>query len=632
MSGCAFPFFRSKDKSLEEMVTVEAMTEEGLQTPVVEPKPAVAEKEKPMPPIARFFGGFFGRGKSQPQPDPVSTLPETDEPPSESVANSSQPKIEYNNTGDVGAGIVAPKAAEPTPALAPQISNLAEMHSSQPAPAPRPAAKAQPTEIVNPHAVAQTPAEQPASQQNATMPNPAKQTFASQSTRSQSGSLTAALRNALDDATKDGLAQEAPERKSPTVAAAPSSASRFNTPSPAQSQVVDLSSSPLGSEPAAPRSQPTPAIGNNPPAVAEKIIENPTTSSSRIVTAAQKSDDNPLREDAATSRTRMIDLAAQPIGVRTEKPQTVYPAQEVEPAVESASQPTDATTLVAFQSHVHSGDSIIDQLKQSRRVNQFRPMYDTESVTAAATDRSVAPPKPQAVTAAVRPAPSIEPMEPQPTRPTVVAAIPMQAPQEVAAAAQPSAPQASPTVIAARPTPVPVEVAAPVQAPTPQLPTDFAATIPLENPAATKPAMSNPEPSTPPYRPEALSQLIPSETPITTAQLEQPGSLPAEPSVDMPTPQLATTPSNPVRAIPRVAVAPQTASRSTTDPAPQSRPTPQIADRPTPVAVEPMVIPTPRTSSQVVSPVTMPKLAPVVTVEEYRRMQQQRRNQATQKY
>ncbi|UUO08839.1 hypothetical protein M4951_11105 [Blastopirellula sp. J2-11] len=633
MSGCAFPFFRSKDKSLEEMVTVEAMAEEGPKTPAVEPRPAVADQDKPLPPIARFFGGFFGRGKSKPQADPISTLPTIDEPQAESVAKTSHPKIEFNKTGDVGAGIVAPKAAEPTPAAAPQVSNLAEMPPRQAASEPKSAAKPQPTEIVKPHTVAQAPPEQSASQQKATIPNPSKQTFASQSTRSQSGSLTAALRNALDDATKDGLAQQTQERESQSVAAALSSASRFNAPSPTKSRVVELSSSPLGSQPVAPRSQPVPAIAN-PPAVAEKVIENPTTTSSQIVTAAQKSDSNPLREDA-TSHTRMIDLATQPLGAVTKKPQTVYPTQEAIPAAipaaEPAAQPTDATTLVAFQSHVHSGDSIIDQLKQSRRVNQYRPMYETESVTAAAaTKRSLAPTPAQAVTAAVRPAPDIEPIKPQPAHPTVVAAIPTPARQEVTASDRPSTPPASPTVIAARPTPVPVEIAAPT--PTQQAPTDFAATIPLENPAATKPAMSNPEPIATPYRPEALSKLVPTEAPITAALLEQPGSQPAEPAtaptVDPPTPQLATTPTNPVRAIPRVAVAPQATSRSTTP----SRPTPQVAARPTPTAVEPMVISTPRTSSPVVSPVATPQLAPVVTVEEYRRMQQQRRSQATRKY
>lgn len=618
-AGCAFPFFRSKETSLEEVVTVEAMSEQDAQAALAaaaeKPQTADAPKDKPMPPIARFFSGLFGRGKPAPPTEPISTIPTP-----AGVAHTTQPKIEFNNTEAVGAGVVASSVPQSSPAAG---EAGASKISTQPTPTA--AATSQPTEIINPTVAAAAPQANPAPAISDGSANPTKTTYGSQSPRSQGGSLTAALRSALDEASKDGLAQDSPAHSAPTYAAA--SQPNLATPSvptatspPAATKMVDLSSSPLGtSRPAA-----------QPQAPAPQVIENPTAGSSQIVNAASPGFGNPLRSTAPSSNTRMVEIAADPIGSRPEKPQVVYPPKAEEPVAES-------TTLVAFQSHVHGGDSIVNQLKQSRRVNEFRDKFDS-------VEDGEAPKTPaaQSAAAAVQAAPAQS--IPAPSRATVVAAVPTPLPPEVEtpvqqptapqpAVIQPMTPQPRSSVVAAPPiltpkpaaVPTPVQVAAPPT--TPPQPKAFAATVPLANPATAPLVPPQPQPEPAPARPETLAQLVPS-SPDNEAALEQPGrepvELPAASLLKDPEPHLASTPTNPVRAVPRVAVPTQAGAGSP--------PAPHLASRPSSVDIEPLLLPSQSTSQSAVSPVDTPKLAPVVTVEEYRRMQQMRRSQSTLRY
>ncbi|TWT31401.1 hypothetical protein [Blastopirellula retiformator] len=570
--GCAFPFFRSKDRSLEEVVGVEKLAAEDaakkdLDQPAAAAAPRVAQGKKPMPPIARFFSGLFGRGKSEPPADPISTIPDAD--PSD-VAEAIQPKIEINNTGDIGAGVVAPKQEGPTQVVMPQVSNLAEM----------------------------TPSNIAAPKLADVLANPTQSTSSPEPPPSQSGSLTAALRSALDNAAKEGLAHDAPQasRFSTTIDSTAPQAAATSSPSPSagQSQIVELDSAPLGSR----QPEPTPVVTTaKTPPVAAQVIENPTINSSPVVTAARKLDGNPLRGDSPVSGSAMTELAASPIGAKPPKAQTVFPAQESAAVNNTAAEPAEATTLVAFQTHVHAGDSIVNQLKESRRVNQFRPMFDA----------AVPSPAAQATTAAVKATEEAQPSEPTtptPTRAAIVAVAPNRY-QPTPPVATEVAP-ATPTAVAA--TPTPVEIATPALPATPQLPTEWTSSTSSTTAPANRAAS--------PPRSEAFAQLAPSEMP--SESLEQPGSETA------PQEQLVTTPTNPVRAVPRVATPPVGATPTAN--------VPQVATRPTPPTVPPVGA-LPR--GQLIprrDPVATPKLAPVVTVEEYRRMQQQRRSQATRRY
>ncbi|PQO44733.1 hypothetical protein [Blastopirellula marina] len=625
-AGCAFPFFRSKDKSLDEVVTVEAMSEQEAEAAMAAaaetPQPSSDAGEKPMPPIARFFGGLFGRGKQETPAAPKSTIPVPNEAPRSSVANQIQPKIEFNNTEAVGAGVVPASTPKPSPAA--EVGSVAGSGASKFSTPTAPTAKPQASETVAPPAVATAP------QGTATPPMndaAAKPTYASQSPRSQGGSLTAALRSALDEASKDGLAQEAPAQTSSAYAAAaqpnPATMAAPAT-TPNDTQIVDLSSSPIGA------TKPT----VKPAVPVAQTVENPTIGSSQIVNVAPRIDNNPLRSDVSTSGTRMVELTTQPIGARAETPQVVYPTKNKQPAVES----TESTTLVAFQSHVHAGASIVNQLKQSRRVNEYRDMYEGETP---------ASPAAQSAAAAVQAVPS--PAIPTPSRATVVAAVPSTLPPQVETPVEQPAPslppqsqasvpprispQPRPAVVAAtptpQPTPTPVEIAVPVQPATPPQPA-MAATAPLANPATINPPTPTvmlPESQYKSARSETLAQLTPS-APGSEGALEQPGTepveLPAASIHDEADSQLTATHPNPVRAVPRVATPPQTAGTPSA---------PRVASRPTTTEVEPLLLPSQTISSAKVSPLDSPKLAPVVTVEEYRRMQQMRRNQqSTQRY
>ncbi|MEW4562806.1 hypothetical protein AB1K70_09780 [Bremerella sp. JC770] len=67
MTGCIFPFTRSSDTKLVELVSEDSQPQPRQQV-VAEPAPA---GEKKMPPFARFLGGMFG-GNSAPQAEPAS--------------------------------------------------------------------------------------------------------------------------------------------------------------------------------------------------------------------------------------------------------------------------------------------------------------------------------------------------------------------------------------------------------------------------------------------------------------------------------------------------------------------------------------------------------------------------------
>lgn len=79
MTGCIFPFTRSNDAKLTELVAEDPQPKPAPQTAAA-PKPA---GEKKMPPFARFLGGMFGnedaaQAETEPAPDPINT--QTSEP------------------------------------------------------------------------------------------------------------------------------------------------------------------------------------------------------------------------------------------------------------------------------------------------------------------------------------------------------------------------------------------------------------------------------------------------------------------------------------------------------------------------------------------------------------------------
>ena len=74
MTGCIFPFTRSSDTKLAEMVAEDAQPQ-PKQEVAAAPKPA---GEKKMPPFARFLGGMFGSEstpQSEPDHTPVNVIP-----------------------------------------------------------------------------------------------------------------------------------------------------------------------------------------------------------------------------------------------------------------------------------------------------------------------------------------------------------------------------------------------------------------------------------------------------------------------------------------------------------------------------------------------------------------------------
>ncbi|QDU75094.1 hypothetical protein Pan97_21150 [Bremerella volcania] len=71
MTGCIFPFTRSSDSKLTELVTEEPLPQPKQQVAAA-PKP---EADKKMPPFARFLGGMFGgqdTTQAEPEPDPIN--------------------------------------------------------------------------------------------------------------------------------------------------------------------------------------------------------------------------------------------------------------------------------------------------------------------------------------------------------------------------------------------------------------------------------------------------------------------------------------------------------------------------------------------------------------------------------
>ncbi|PQO25964.1 hypothetical protein C5Y96_21165 [Blastopirellula marina] len=74
MTGCIFPFTRSSDTKLTELVTEDSQPQ-PVQQAAAAPKPV---GEKKMPPFARFLGGMFGgegapQAEAEPEPDPINT-------------------------------------------------------------------------------------------------------------------------------------------------------------------------------------------------------------------------------------------------------------------------------------------------------------------------------------------------------------------------------------------------------------------------------------------------------------------------------------------------------------------------------------------------------------------------------
>ncbi|MFI4875229.1 MAG: hypothetical protein ACIALR_07825 [Blastopirellula sp. JB062] len=533
-TGCAFPFFRSKDKSLEEITAVEAMSQEDAEPTRVRPEPQVADQKKPLPPIARFFGGLFGRGEPEPAADPISTIAT----PSE--AGAAQPANVSSNQ-DVGAGAIAAQgtAAPPKKPLAANNANKSPT-VAQPTPA---------AEVVNPHVTLARPQEKaPPQQPAAAMPTPAEPTLAAQPPAAKSGSLTSALQSAIDEAAEDGLAQESPEPTRRPIAAKPAG-KPAGVAAPSQARVVDLSSAPITA--AAPKKA-TPAP--EPQASVPQMAEKPNAPKTSVISAATNTPHVAADNPSKTPQTEMADLASQPIGAQT--PQTVYPSQKRDAPKAAVAKPSqDAGALVAYQADVHANDSIVDQLKHSRRVNEYRSIYQSES-------RSLA-----------------------------------------AQAAQPQAAPATSSVIAAAP-------------------------------AVSKTIVNASQPNPSKTESDALSQLVPSGESISDNLLEQPGSSSAPIAVKpaQPTP---ATPINPVRAVPRVAAGPRgnasSAKSTSLEPTP-AKAIPQVATRPGATSVEPLLLSKPKTSAPTVSAVSLPKLAPVVSVEEYRRMQQAKRSGETTRY
>lgn len=71
MTGCIFPFTRSSDTKLTELVTEDSQPQ-AAERVAVAPK---QDGEKKMPPFARFLGGMFGSEntpQTEPTPDPVN--------------------------------------------------------------------------------------------------------------------------------------------------------------------------------------------------------------------------------------------------------------------------------------------------------------------------------------------------------------------------------------------------------------------------------------------------------------------------------------------------------------------------------------------------------------------------------
>lgn len=74
MTGCIFPFTRSNDTKLAEIVAEDAQPQPEKEVAAA-PKP---QGEKKMPPFARFLGGMFGgestpQSEPEPEPDPITT-------------------------------------------------------------------------------------------------------------------------------------------------------------------------------------------------------------------------------------------------------------------------------------------------------------------------------------------------------------------------------------------------------------------------------------------------------------------------------------------------------------------------------------------------------------------------------
>lgn len=72
MTGCIFPFTRSSDTKLAEMVAEDEQPQ-PKQEVAAAPK---SEGDKKMPPFARFLGGMFGSEnapQAEPEPDPITT-------------------------------------------------------------------------------------------------------------------------------------------------------------------------------------------------------------------------------------------------------------------------------------------------------------------------------------------------------------------------------------------------------------------------------------------------------------------------------------------------------------------------------------------------------------------------------
>jgi len=83
MTGCIFPFTRSSDTKLAEIVHEDTQPQPQQNVAAAPPK---REGEKQMPPFARFLGGMFGGGEKSPTEPATQPTTMNASPPAERVA------------------------------------------------------------------------------------------------------------------------------------------------------------------------------------------------------------------------------------------------------------------------------------------------------------------------------------------------------------------------------------------------------------------------------------------------------------------------------------------------------------------------------------------------------------------
>ena len=127
VSGCVYPLARGSAAKVDETFAAYAAAEAPLDAPQNQIA-QVQHTEKPLPPIARFFGGLFGKGR---QEQPPVEAPAPKQTPAESAPIVNEPESNIPAETKPASQVTPPATAE-SKRQASQIVPAAELMNSQP--------------------------------------------------------------------------------------------------------------------------------------------------------------------------------------------------------------------------------------------------------------------------------------------------------------------------------------------------------------------------------------------------------------------------------------------------------------------------------------------------------------------